>query len=550
MSPASAKADLVLDLDKPVNAQLLPTSEYHLDPKETLGFDSIEALDASEWQSFKRDQFKFGLTTGFIWVKTSIRTTGSRTREIALKTHQSLDKQQLRLSTQGEDTRHFKFGLGSTPAHIHEDELMHHDELNITEIKPDHVTVKLAPNKIYHLIWRSNSSNPVIGDFRALDHDALISEGKSLESWLYAYLALALLIVIYCSGIFFISKDLAYLAHMGYMISIITYLLADSGYLSIWFGLFDLLLLQKIIMLSLTCCLLSIMLFIKIMYAEFKRYSTAIRYLYNSVVCGGILTLLLMLTTSYELAIRVFSVEAAIAIAASMYLLYRSYIDVPKQYWLENYRSLTLITILLIFTPITTIHLTTRLGFINVTWLTDYVLFLSVFIEIFLISGILLLNLSSSKKAYQIKALTNNISSLPNDIALERQLFDSNNQSPQALVQIWISGFDGLQTTLGTVSFCSFIQIFGKETNHQLAKAQFLNTIQTEATTEKSFFHSDQNTFILLCRPLNEDEETQVIEIIKSAINTAVDHHHEHFDFQVSIGAYVFAQMPRARVRN
>jgi sensor c-di-GMP phosphodiesterase-like protein len=181
-----------------------------------------------------------------------------------------------------------------------------------------------------------------------------------------------------------------------------------------------------------------------------------------------------------------------------------------------------------------------KLGFIPVNVVTNHILFLAVFVEIFLISGVLLLNLRTSKRAFKNQEVTNNLSLLPNDIALERQLKKSTFAKPVSLFQVWISGFDGLQTTLGTKMFSEFLQGFGKEAQRRLDETSFLNHTRTSQDTARSLFHSDQNTFIVLSRQLNKEDQDLFLDIIETSINKVIDELHEHFDFKVSIGAYVF----------
>ena len=542
MPPAFAKAELALNLDDSVNVQLLPHSHYYLDTDESYDFSSIDDLDGQKWTPFNREQFKLGLTSGYVWVKTTLRTTGNSGREVAIKLHSSMDKQQIKLSTRGEEPQQFSFGLGSEPDHYHyhEDDHMQMESHHATKIKSDHVIVRLSPNKTYFLYLRSDSDNPVIGDFKILDHEKYVSDGKFVESWLYIYLVLAMLIILYCSGIFILSHDRAYLSYMGYVVSTIVYLLADSGALSLWFHLHDLGLIQKLIMLGLTGFMLFVLLLIKQMHSGFNQFSVFIRRLHGVIFIAAFSTLLVSIFLSYEIALRLYIFVVIISMPIAAYILIDAYLKEAKQFWEADYRTLTLRIILLTFMPLAFVHLITRMGFISANLLTNHVLFLAVFIEIFLVSGILLLNLKTSKRAFTNQEVTNSQSLLPNDIALERQLQKSTFSTPVSLLQIWISGFDGLQTTLGTRVFCEFLQSFGTEAQEQLNKTTFLSDTHTGLDTERSLFHSDQSTFILLCRQLNREDQNTILEMIESSVNKAIDQFHEHFDFKVSIGAYVF----------
>ena len=190
MPQAFARSELVLNLDDPVNVQLLPSSQYYLDTNERQDFSSIADLGNQKWTHFDREQFQLGLTTGSVWVKTTFRTVGISGQDVAVKLHSSMDSQQIQISTRGEESQRYSFGLGSETDHYHDD----HDHTsdsenhNSTKLKSDHADIRLAPNKTYFLYLKSDSSNPVIGDLRILNHQQLVSEGKFQESWLYIYL--------------------------------------------------------------------------------------------------------------------------------------------------------------------------------------------------------------------------------------------------------------------------------------------------------------------------------------------------------------------------
>ena len=98
MPQAFAKSELVLNLDNPINVQLLPTSQYYLDAKKSYDLSSIGDLAGPEWNRFNREQFKFGFTSGFVWVKTTFRTIGNSSQDIAIKLHSSMDTQQIKIT--------------------------------------------------------------------------------------------------------------------------------------------------------------------------------------------------------------------------------------------------------------------------------------------------------------------------------------------------------------------------------------------------------------------------------------------------------------------
>ncbi len=536
ISSVFAATPLELDLDERINTQLLPSSQYYIDLEEALDFDSVKEVDPNSWRSFDREQFKFGFISAPLWVRTTLNTKGSRERDISLKLHHSLDKLSLSIGTEYEHTQILTFGLGTKPIDLD----AYNDAYTATEIQPNAVTVRLSPNKTYHLYLKANGANPIVADFRAMDNETTISEAQVRNSWFYAYLLLALFITIYSAGLYFLSREIAYLYHVGYMLSAMLYLLTDTSHISAWFGLYNLETIQTVTLLSLTSGLLSMKLFFRSMYSSFYKYSPTVKTIYNLLIYASLLISLLVFITSYELAVKLFCIHVAVVILMATYLLFVSPIKNILKGFFTDYRLIILRVTLLIFSPLASIHLITRTGFIEVNWFTDFVLFLGVFIEIFLISGMMLINLRRSKKAFQYKELINTFSELPNNIALEKQFTSSTCTTQQTLVQIWVSGFDGLQTTLGTEVFRAFLVSFGVQAKQAFKDKPFLARTHVATETSHPLFHSDLNTFVLLCRTLNEKDEQEIIETFKTVINASIDPYHEHFDFKVSVGAHKF----------
>jgi len=538
IAPAFAESTLVLNLDEPVNTQLLPTAQYYADPDQRLNFSTVQSLEPTLWKSFNREQFRLGFTSGFTWVRTAFRTTGNTGRDVSLKLHHSLENQTIRLTTRGEEAQLFTLGLGAkpTPTHGHQD----HDDDTLVKTKLDHAGVRLLPNKTYHLVLRSHSANPVISDFRIVDDATLIAEEQVLNSWLYSYLLLALLVIIYNSSILLISRDVAYLYHISYLLSVMLYLLTDSGYLSMWFELYDLRTLQRLTLLGLSGGLLSILLFFRVMNSKFSIYSPTVKYIYNAIISINIIIVLIMFVTPYEIGVKLFTLNVSVTLLTSFYLASKVSFSELIESFFKDYRSMILWATLSIFTPLAMIHLLTRMGLINVNWFTNHVLFIALFVEVFLIAGMLLLNIRHSKNAYQLEELTNSLSALPNDIALERQLQTLENDTSRTLLQIWVSGFDGLRTTLGPAAFRDFLISFGQIAKQHLNQSTLVAPSQPGAKDNDRLFHSDLSTFILLCKPLSVEDQRTILDTIKRTISTAIDPYYEHFDFKVTVGAYLF----------
>ena len=111
-SPALGQS---LDLDKPINQDLLAASEYYSDTSGVAGFEEIGQLQNDQWQRFNREQLRLGFTKNPMWVRTHLSISGSEARKIALSFHNVIDHMQMEISAEGEPVQQFKFGRSSSP---------------------------------------------------------------------------------------------------------------------------------------------------------------------------------------------------------------------------------------------------------------------------------------------------------------------------------------------------------------------------------------------------------------------------------------------------
>lgn len=105
----------VLELDKPVNTDLLFASEYYSDTTAEADFDTVKQLPNDEWQQFSREQLRLGFIDNPMWVRSKLSIQGTEARKIALSFHNVMDHMQLEVSATGEPVQHFAFGRSTPP---------------------------------------------------------------------------------------------------------------------------------------------------------------------------------------------------------------------------------------------------------------------------------------------------------------------------------------------------------------------------------------------------------------------------------------------------
>ena len=204
--------DVLVDLNNPVKADLLSSSEYFLDKANVHDMASAKQQPDSEWIPFNRKQFSFGLMKHPLWVRTTIKTTGGQDRELLVDLHGVIDTIHLQISTQDSQLSDYKFGKGSISTHDHE----HKEHLfNIGQkADTDHVVISLSPNKTYELLLNINSKNAVIGSYRVIEPNRLDSENRLRANAIVGYLFLTFLILFYSCLIYFSTRDKAFIFHM------------------------------------------------------------------------------------------------------------------------------------------------------------------------------------------------------------------------------------------------------------------------------------------------------------------------------------------------
>ena len=109
---ASASASvLVLDLDNEINADILSSSEFYLenDRNADSNFASIAKLPNSSWRSFGRDQLRFGFTDKPVWLRTSLKTTGSQPKKVVLALHKVLNNITMKVNREGFGSQLYTF---------------------------------------------------------------------------------------------------------------------------------------------------------------------------------------------------------------------------------------------------------------------------------------------------------------------------------------------------------------------------------------------------------------------------------------------------------
>ena len=525
--------EVVLDLDKLITTELLPNSQYFHDLNDEFDAASINLLPPTKWTRFNRKQFRFGLTSNPIWVKTTLQTKGLKKRYVALDLHGVINNVQLQVQDADGLIKEFNFGRGSKSTEDH-----HHSVGNHISKKSDadHVDILLLPNHKYELLLKIDSTHAVIGNYRAVDIHTLDVENQIRTNGVIAFLFLVFLVTFYSCTIFITTSDKAFIFHSIYIISVMAYLLNSYGFLESWLGLNDKQILENALLVSLISTLLSLVTYFKLMTGEaYEHYPKIIKNLFQFFFSLGITTLFLMFVIPFSLSIRLLIVEISLAIILSPFLAFYHSKDSQNNDHLIDTRILLLRITLLSFTVIGGIHILNRLGLVDVYWFTDYILFLYIFIEAFGFAAALIININNDKKALFREAYFDRQSQLPNSKAFSSH-FSSNAQGDGlTMIYFWVAGFDKLEVALGNSRYQLFLSTFAEKLSIQLKSYNLVIPSVEKGWSNSALFHTGKNNFAILSLRLNEsDQQALHDEIVKILNHSEIQQN--NIDFKVFIG--------------
>jgi len=503
----------------------LAASEYYGDSTGTADFNEIRQLQSDQWQPFNREQFRWGFNKSPMWVRAHLSVIGSEPRKIALSFHNIIDHMQMEIRADGESVQQFSFGRGNPPH-----QLAHQYQ--------NHVDAYLKPGVEYEVLLKINSDNPVVGSFRAIEVDMLADLAERELMWMLPFLILFVLVSFYNIVIYLTTRQSAFIFHIAYVLSVLVYLLNDYGYISLWTGIYDLDLMQKITSLSLVLCFISMLAFFKAM-GDYQNASIWVKRIYRSLFLSGFIALIAIPFLPYGEMIRVFTVQTLLSIGVFIFLGIYASGKAKHRSFADDARSVTLRILMLLFAPSIGVHVLTRMGMLDVVWYTEYILFISIFFEMTLISGLLFLTIRMSNDAFQRERLINTSTGLPNELALQAYYAKSKDVQQQTLVKFWISGLNRLEVAFGAGEYHQFINDIAINLRQELLDSPDLVRI-SRRKRHFPLFQNDKNTFTLVCHHLDSHRIEVLLNQLKNAL-TATHYRHKNSSYcNVLVGAYEY----------
>lgn len=520
-------AVLVVDLNNDINTDLLSYSEYYLDKEVKSNFTTMANLPDSSWNRFNRNQLKFGFTDSPVWLRTTFRTSGKSPKQVVFSLHKVLNNITMRVTKEGVSSQLYTFS-----------KKIKNDENSSSHL--NHAIVFLEPNQNYQLLVQINSTSPVIGQFTAIEQSTLQKNAAQMNQWMMMSIILIILVVIYNAIIFVSSRHPAIIAHLGYVLSILGYLLNDFGYIQKWTEITQLGTIQRISAIFLITSILSLIAFFKAM-SNHEKYNQQFKRLYQFLFLAGytLISVMFLIGFQHVLHLIIFFIVLSITVGAARAIT--TWREKENNDTTESYSlSLTLLIVLVTLVPSVTLHILSRRGIIDVLWYTEFVLFASIILEVMLISVVLFFNIRKNKESYEHELHSHSISDLPNDRALKKCYAAQLYPNSKMVIQVWISGLDELHIAFGQETYQEFLRDIARQMNNGLHDMDDVIKYQDDKRGLTSLFHSDKNTFTVLCKLADKASRNAIVEQLTHALDTMAHLHHINIDLKLVMGAYEF----------
>ncbi|MGB1309888.1 MAG: EAL domain-containing protein [Leucothrix sp.] len=522
----ASAADLILDLNDKVDKNLLACTEYHLDKKGTSTINSIQDLPNTAWNHFNREQLRFGFTSNRVWLRTTFHTTGRQSKEVVFALHKAIDNITMHISKDGGSSQLYTF-------------TKHIDTTEQSANNLNNARVFLEPGHHYQLLLQINSTSPVIGEFKMIEADALEKMATQVNQWVIIAILLIILVSVYNVVAFASSRHPAIIAHLIYVLSVLGYLLNDFSYIQKLTGSLEPGIVQRISAIFLIISILSLTAFFRSLSTQ-TPYSAVFEQCYRCLFLVGYVLVPVMFFMHIQYVHLLMFVLLGLSIMVGVAHAFVTWREASQDNDDDNALSLTMIIVLATLVPSVMIHILSRRGIIDVIWYTEFVLFASVILEVILISIVLFFNVRKSKAAYHREMHTNSLSDLPNDRALEAFFDQQSLPENKTLIQVWISGLDELQIAFGPQVYKEFLMDTASQMSLVLNDTPAVIKWDHHTLGPLPLFHSDKNTFTLLCTQLDKSSRNIIQERLTNTLDTMSHLHRNSIDLKIVLGAYEF----------
>ena len=495
-----------VDLDSLESINITDQTQYVFDHDDSFTFSSLP--ESEDWQPLNRQQLRFGFVDIPVWLKIKIKTKGNSSKSVNLDFNRNTDKIDVHVLENNFEKAFFQRKAVNN---------------KVYEDHSDHSHLMLKPDSEYQFLIRLESKNTINGIVSledARDH----TSKKQTEFILYVAYAIALFMIIIFNSIAYIAtKSKAFWYHSVYGFSVLVSQLSQYGYLNSLIGSEDPRLRELLIIFSFSFMILSIIYFVNNV-LECKKHAPRLSQILTVLVWAYSINLVLSQFLPYKLAVFFIMGLASIGLlSVGIYIV--------KAAFNKNFRNrfsfyLTMMSVFLM--PPALMLMSSRLAWIEQTFISEYLLLILTPLELIVISSILIFHIKSIEKQVSTAKYIDPETLLPNKYSLKNTIeYHSVYEKEQTLVYIWLSSLSKMQLVLESSQYRTFMVKLLNELNEKISK---LDYVHFEAKLENSnkhndglgLFNIDRSTFALLINNADANNDNQHLEEIKSIFNTAI----------------------------
>ncbi len=496
-----------INLDRPDTSNLLP-AQYLLAPSEQFNFDTVTA--AADWQSLGRDQLRFGLINDSLWLDMPFRTEGTRSKTLVLQFNRIIEFIEVQLH--GSQGLLGEYQLG---------EFLQTPSGQLTSNK-NTLYLSLEPGKEYRILAKIHSTHSIIGPIQLWDKDAYQAHDQLNLYLLIAYAVTAVTISLYNLAYFFSSHYRAFLYHAAYGLTIFLFQTNQYGYLDKLLYYLDFISKPTFSIICIGIAYSAVLLFI-VTVVEHKQEPVFARIIEGLVAFNGLVILASPLMP-FSTTLLLFSINLGFGILTG--LTHLAYLAHQR-----NRKGWGLLLLMLMFAPSSLLLALNRLGMIDDSFWSEYLILLIIIAEMLFTSLLVFKQIRSMRQQVWQAQHFDPGNGLPNRLALKTQIQSINTSGmAYALTYVWVSGLEKMEIARGLAFRDSYLHTLAQLADEQLQAEGFILSLPCKTPGCFSVFYCEKNTLGIITHPLNTLEHERLHKTLHHAFDTIKQAHGYNLD--------------------
>ena len=505
-----------VQLDNLESMNLVPESRYLIDETGQKGLNSFSAVsDVKDWQSFRHEQLRMGLTRGKVWVERKFQVLGSEKREVLLAFDRQIDFVDVAL---------FK---NNTLQYAHKSGDFLKLPLDLPGSNKNIFPFTLEPGADYQLLIALYGSNGITGPISLWDKHLYQKVDQITLLFFIAYAVMVLIISIYNLGYFLATKYRAFAYHAAYGAAMLLLQAAQYNYL-------DALMPEGFVRHGEFTTLISIAIAYTAVYLFINTIveASALPFfeLISKVIIGlNVFLVVLSLFVEYKIILLLFLGNIALGCCIGLLKLF-SFIRA------RDVKAWKLAALIFLFAPPTLFLVLSRLGVTDNNFFTEYMLLLVIVFEMIVVSCLLFSHLRGMHQLFWRSQFLDPNNKLPNVFSLRKKIREvSINNADYALTYIWAAGLEKIELARGSAFRDKYLKLLSECVQAQLEASPF--QLELEGRGEQGFyvFYCEKNTLGVLSIALSAQQQRHLKLLFDHALGDLGDSYGYNLDVTLII---------------